>query len=306
MKKLLPYFIIFLASLTCIHAGESWARQQADADQRTAEYQKKHPSIHSEKIVFKTVTLPDGNKLDLDFQIERPAKGGPTPVVFYVHGGGWGSGSKSALTHQSFALAEHGIAGVRMEYRWKKHGAKYPEAFSDVMDAIDYVRKHAKELNIDFTKVGLAGSSAGGHLSAIAAQKTPECICYDGYNGLFDAFDRDKSKFGKGSYTGTTPEQKKAASAIYNIRISPPHTFLYHGTEDTTIDVQQSHRFKQAIIDNGGTAELLEYKGVGHTFYRKEPYLEKTTKALLDHTMYVFGMTDKKPILSEYRLLKTE
>lgn len=303
MTKIVTLLLFFSAFS---HGGGSWKSAQAEADEITEEYKKRHPSIRSEKITFKTVTLPNGEKLDLDFQLERPAidKEEPSsiPVVFYVHGGAWNRGSKSAFTHQSFALAEHGIAGVRLEYRWKKHGAKYPEAISDVMDAIDYIRQHADELNIDFTKVGLAGGSAGGHLSAIAAQQTPECICYDGYNGLFDAFDRDKSRFGKGNYTGVTPEEKKAASAIYNIKTPPPHTFLYHGSKDVTIDVKQSHRFKQAIIEKGGTAEVLEYLGVGHSFFNEDPYLTVTTKALLAHTQFVFEMTDKEPVLSDYEV----
>ena len=298
--KLITVSLVLSAFL---QGKDSWTEDVIKADQITVEYQEKYPAVISEKIVFKTVVLPNGETLELDFQLERPKvdEHSPTPVVFYVHGGGWVKGTKSVFTHQSFALANNGIAGVRLEYRLKQHGAKYPEAMSDVMDAIDYIRKHAKELNIDFTRVGMVGGSAGGHLSAIAAQKTPECICYDGYNGLFDAFDRDKSKFGGGNYTGRTPKEKKAASAIYNIKAKPPHTFLYHGSKDTTIDIKQSLRFKQAIIEKGGAAELLEYKGVGHSFFNKEPYLSLTTQALLDHNKYVFGLSDEKPVLSDYR-----
>jgi acetyl esterase/lipase len=240
--------------------------------------------------------------MELDFRLERPKEGGPFPVVFYVHGGGWVSGSKSGFTHQSFVLAENGIAGVRLEYRLKKHGAKYPEAISDVMDAIDYVRQHADELNIDFSRVGLAGGSAGGHLSAIAAQLTPECICYDGYNGLFDAFKRDGGRFGGGDFTGRTEQEKRAASAMYNIKRSPPDTFLYHGTKDTTVVIKQAHRFAAAIRKKGGSAKVLSYEGAGHAFFNREPYLTATTQALLAHTMKVFGLTDKEPVISEYIL----
>jgi len=240
--------------------------------------------------------------LALDLRIERPVSGGPFPVVFFVHGGGWITGSKAHFCHQSFELAKHGIAGVRLEYRWQIHGAKYPEAISDVMDAINYIRERADELNIDFRRVGLAGGSAGGHLSAIAAQLTPECICYDGYNGLYDAYDRGRSHFGSGDYTGTTEAEKKAASALYNLRQPPPHTWLYHGTEDQTVDLDVAQRFAAAIRAKGGQAELLVYEGVGHTFFGSEPYLTATTRALLDHTSTVFGMNDQKPVLSDYAL----
>ncbi len=150
--------------------------------------------------------------------------------------------------------------------------------------------------------MGLAGGSAGGHLSSIAAQLTPECICYDGYNGLCDAFDRGRSRFGGGDYTGTTEKEKKAASAIYNIKQSPPDTFLYHGTEDTTVDIDVARRFAEAIRAEGGKAELLVYEGVGHAFFNKNPYQAATTAALLAHTSYVFGLTDKKPVLADFAL----
>jgi acetyl esterase/lipase len=287
---------------TVLFAKGSWEEQQTRAESISAEYQAKYPHLRSDRIVFKKVGLPDGSELDLDFRIVRPKEGGPFPVVFFVHGGAWATGTKAQFTHESYVLADNGIAGVRMEYRWKKHGAKYPEAISDVMDAIDYVRQHAGELNLDFTRVGLAGGSAGGHLSSIAAQLTPECICYDGYNGLFDAFDRGNSRFGGGDYTGTTEKEKKASSAIYNIKHPPPDTFLYHGTEDTTVDIDVARRFAEAIREKGGKAELLVYEGVGHAFFNKNPYQAATTAALLAHTSYVFGLTDKKPVLADFAL----
>lgn len=301
MKQIL--FSLFVLFSLVAHGAGRWQVEQAKADEMTAQYQEKHPDVRSEKVVFKTVRLPNGRSLELDFRLECPTKGdGPFPVVFYVHGGAWVKGSKSAFTHQSFLLAEHGIAGVRLEYRLKSQGAKYPEAISDVLDAIDYVRQHAEELDLDFTRVGLAGGSAGGHLSAIAAQLTPECICYDGYNGLFDAFKRDRSRFGGGDYTGITKEEKMAASAIYNIKTPSPDTFLYHGTADPTVDIKQSYRFAEAIRAKGGSAEVLAYEGEDHSFFNKEPYLTATTQALLAHTLYVFGMTDQEPVLADYIL----
>jgi acetyl esterase/lipase len=270
-------FIICLACAGVAFGKGTWEEQQARAEDISAEYQAKYPNLSSEKIVFKTVELPDGSKLELDFRIVRPKEGGPFPVVFYVHGGAWATGSKAQFTHESYVLADKGIAGVRLEYRWKSKGAKYPEAIGDVLDAIDYVRQHAKELNVDFTRVGLAGGSAGGHLSSI-------------------------SRFGGGDYTGTTEQEKKAASAIYNIKQPPPDTFLYHGTEDHTVHIDVARRFKEAVRAKGGNAELLVYEGVGHAFFNKDPYQTATTAALLAHTSHVFGLMDKTPVLSDYAL----
>jgi len=299
-------FIGLLLSTFTTWGKATWDEQQARANELSRQYQEKYPEVNAQRLVFKSVKLPDGSKLDLDFELVRPNTKAPSPVVFFVHGGAWGAGSKAQFTHESYVLADHGIAAVRLEYRWKSHGVKFPEAFSDVMDGIDFVRKRASELNIDFTRVGLAGGSAGGHLSSIAAQLTPECISYDGYNGLFDAFERNGGKFGGGNYTGTTEAQKKAASAIYMIKDNPPDTFLYHGTADTTVVIKQAYRFSEAIRGKGGNAEVLAYDGAGHAFFNKEPYQAVITQALLDHTSFVFGLTNKKPVLTDYALLENQ
>jgi len=100
MKTALFILTTFLATLA--HAENPWA----STEKKTAEFLKKHPKVSSEKIVFKTVTLPNGNELELDFHLERPKEGDSFPVVFYVHGGGWVSGNKSAFAHQSFTSDE--------------------------------------------------------------------------------------------------------------------------------------------------------------------------------------------------------
>ncbi|NQZ60254.1 MAG: alpha/beta hydrolase, partial [Lentisphaeraceae bacterium] len=234
--------------------------------------------------------------------IERPKKGRSFPVVFFVHGGGWITGCKTHFCHQSFELAKNGIAGVRLEYRWKSQGGNVEKVVGDVMDAIDFIRQHKDELKLDFTRVGLAGGSAGGCLSALVAQLTPECICYDGFNGLYDLMDRGMCHFGSGDFTGSTDEEKKQYSAIYVLRNNPPDTFLYHGTEDIIIDIDQSYRFADAIKQKGAKVEVLAYGGVGQSFFGRGKYLAKTTKALLDHTSFVFGLTKKKPVISDYIL----
>ena len=96
--------------------------------------------------------------------------------------------------------------------------------------------------------------------------------------------------------------KKRRASAIYNIKDNPPDTFLYHGTADKTVVVEQAYRFAEAIREKGGSAEVLAYEGAGHAFFNKDPYQTVTTQAMLDHTSFVFGLTNKKPDLSNYEL----
>jgi acetyl esterase/lipase/lysophospholipase L1-like esterase len=298
------YLLIFgFALLSFTNAESEWEKQQDFARKQTESYLLKHPTVTSERYVFKTITLPNGKQLELDMQIERPKAPGSYPVVFFVHGGGWITGSKGHFCHQSFELAKNGIAGVRIEYRWMEHGGIYSNVIEDVFDAIDFVRKRKSEFQLDFSRVGLAGGSAGAHLSAIAAQLTPECICYDGFNGLYDLINPDSSSFyGRADFIGSYDDDKKKASAVYLLKDKPVDTLLYHGSEDFVTDMNQSYRLAAAITKKGGNASVLVYEGVGHSFFDKEPYLTVTTRALVDHVTHVFGMSDKKPDLSSYAL----
>ncbi|MEM1164991.1 MAG: alpha/beta hydrolase [Planctomycetota bacterium] len=274
--------------------NEDWDR----AEHLTAEWLGVYPGVRSDRFDFKAIPLPDDGFLTLDLRIERPSDvqpGDELPVVFFVHGGAWATGSKTQFREQSFDLAERGIAGVRIEYRLIRHGGEFTNVITDVMDSIDFVRQRAHELGIDFTRVGLAGGSAGAHLSSIAAMRTPECICYDGYNGLYDAVDRGNSTFGGGPFTGDTVEEKQNASVIFQIRENPPDTFLYHGTADTTTDIDQSRRFGAAIREAGGLADTIEYEGQPHAFFNSQEYLLITTQALIAHVEFCFGLSDHRP-----------
>jgi len=129
----------------------------------------------------------------------------------------------------------------------------------DVMDAIDFVRKHAKKYKIDFNRMGLAGGSAGGYLSALAAMRTPECCCYVGYNGVYDLTGK--------SFPGFPQEPAKEDSPVNQIRNNPPATLLLHGKADTTVPYEESLSFADAIREKGGVADVIIYDGQKHAFF---------------------------------------
>jgi acetyl esterase/lipase len=89
----------------------------------------------------------------------------PTPLVFYIHGGGWVAGSKSPFNAAGFLKA--GISVVSIEYRFvseaQSAGVKPPVAWSlhDAARALQFVRSKAGPWNIDKTRIGATGGSAG-------------------------------------------------------------------------------------------------------------------------------------------------
>jgi acetyl esterase/lipase len=98
----------------------------------------------------------------LDFYKAESAT--PTPLVFVIHGGGWMGGNKSTNPD---AFLREGISVVSVEYRF------IPEATADSVvppvkgplhdaaRALQFVRNKAKEWNIDKTRIGATGGSAG-------------------------------------------------------------------------------------------------------------------------------------------------
>ena len=89
----------------------------------------------------------------------------PTPLVFYIHGGGWTGGSKDRVGVASFLRA--GISVVSVEYRFipeaMAEGIKPPvhAPLHDAARALQFVRSKAAEWNIDKTRIGATGGSAG-------------------------------------------------------------------------------------------------------------------------------------------------
>lgn len=196
----------------------------------------------------------------------------PSPVVFWVHGGAWSGGTLTESmpakgNFSSYLVKNVGVAVIGVAYRCKGSLGNFTEAMEDIESAVQWAIENAEKYNLDVTQIGFAGGSAGGPLSAMAAQRTEDCLLYVGFNGLFDFVDTGNSAFGGGNNYGQTDPTAHANSAVYNIKDVPPYTLLLHGAEDTTIDPNQSVKFAAAIIDKGGTADVKIYEGEVHSFF---------------------------------------
>ncbi len=95
-------------------------------------------------------------------------------AVVICPGGGYGAIS---MRGEGFALAEYfksiGVTALVLKYRLPNYGHK-EVPLEDAQAALKYLRKNAKKLGVDPTKVGIAGSSAGGHLAAYTSTFTPD------------------------------------------------------------------------------------------------------------------------------------
>lgn len=105
--------------------------------------------------------------LELKATIYRPKSAAkPLPALVDVHGGAWTSGDHTGDKLYCAELAKSGLVVVSIDFRQAPQ-FKHPASSADVAAAVRYVRLNAKSLNADPTRIGLIGSSSGGHLALL-------------------------------------------------------------------------------------------------------------------------------------------
>jgi acetyl esterase len=89
----------------------------------------------------------------------------PTPLVIYIHGGGFRAGDKSTLDPDLLKrLLDAGISVAAINYRFSQH-APYPAPMLDGARAVQHLRSKAKDWNLDKTRFAATGGSAGAGIS---------------------------------------------------------------------------------------------------------------------------------------------
>ena len=153
-----------------------------------------------------------------------------SPVFFFVHGGGWNGGTETAVpkasvpNDASYLCDRMGIIYVGLAYRCKGNKGTFALAIEDLEASITWFLSRANEYNADVSRIGFGGGSAGTTLSAILAQRTPNCKLYVGSEGMYNIVDQVEdlsffpTKEGKELYGLNTEEQRLAASPFYHIR----------------------------------------------------------------------------------------
>lgn len=242
-----------------------------------------------------TYATADGEKLLLDLAV--PKEGGPYPAVVCLHGGGWRGGHRRELSSPtrgkdgqpgpSFieAIAAHGYAVASVSYRLAP-AHKFPAQIEDAKTAVRFLRANAKKYDIDPTRVGALGFSAGGHL-ALLLGTTDKTAGLDGTLypdqdsrvGCVVSFfgPTDLSRYGLspgiedafmvpllGKQCKTDPEVYRRASPIDHVTKSAAPVLMIHGTADLVVPILHSERMLAKLRDAGVAAELIPVRGAGH------------------------------------------
>jgi acetyl esterase/lipase len=107
----------------------------------------------------------------LTLNLYQPLAPGKYPAVIQIYGGAWRFGTPDSNEEFSRYLAARGYVVVAIDYR---HAPKYPfpAQSSDIRAALEYVKEHVLELEVDLGHIALIGRSAGGHLATLTAYQS--------------------------------------------------------------------------------------------------------------------------------------
>ncbi|QDU74926.1 Carboxylesterase NlhH [Bremerella volcania] len=217
--------------------------------------------------VYKTV----GDR-ELKLYVTKPAdwkKTDSRPAIVFFHGGGWVGGAPGQFTEHSKHLAEQGMVCVQVEYRLldKKNNDPPVICTEDALDAMKWVRSHAKELGIDPDRIATGGGSAGGHLAAYLGtvdQGKQEISTKPNAMVLFNpVYDNGPEGWGK----QRVKDRYKEFSPAHNISADDPPSIVFLGSEDKLIPVSTAKRFQEEMKAAGVNSELRVYEGQGHGFF---------------------------------------
>ncbi len=202
----------------------------------------------------------------LIFEAEESKRTGQAVII--CPGGGYGLLSMD-MEGADVAkwLAENGITGIVLKYRLPNGNEEVP--LEDGIEALRIVRKMSKKLNIDPTKVGVAGFSAGGHLAAYISTFA-EVADKPNFSILFyPVITCEKGHGHQGSFNNLlgksrTEERSAKYSLESKVDANTPPAIMLLSSDDKAVPPINSTRYFNALRANDVRASLHIFPYGGH------------------------------------------
>jgi acetyl esterase/lipase len=212
--------------------------------------------------------------------LPEPAKASGAAIVI-CPGGGYGGLAHHEGEHYARWLNEQGVAGFVLKYRLGPAGYRHPIMLQDAARAVRTVRARASDWTLDPKRVGIMGSSAGGHLTStllthfdagqpdaadpIERQSSrPDLgiLCYPVIS-MTSEFTHQGSKR---NLLGTNipPELAREVSSELQVRPETSPCFVWHTWEDKGVPVENALAFAEALRKQGVRFDLHVYERGPH------------------------------------------
>ena len=245
----------------------------------------------------------------LKYDVYSPKGKQNLPCVVIIHGGGWSSNTESVMRGLARELANSGRYVVfNIDYRWidKLDGDSTPtqlhQIIEDVYGALLHIAENAAKYGGDNSKLFLTGDSAGGHLSASAANFV-ERIGDKGFGKIQGVYEFMPTYMPKGkTVTQVRDELTNAIKAVapsYGVfrpetlafmfknypflnEIAPINNIpeaskraipqlLFRGSEDGLIKDEEVKAYERALSKSGQRVEYIQVGGANHAFFDWKP-----------------------------------
>ena len=195
-------------------------------------------------------------------------------------GGGYSHLAPHEGNDYALWLNQHGVTCFVLKYRLGSHGYRHPAMFNDVTRALRMVRADAADWKIDPHRIGIIGSSAGGHLAATLLTHFDS-----GNTNSDDPIERQSSRpdlgilcyavitmgeyahqGSKDSLLGKHPSKKlvKLLSNELQVKTNTPPCFIWCTYEDKTVPMENSLMFAEALRKNHVPFDLHIYQKGAH------------------------------------------
>jgi acetyl esterase/lipase len=227
-----------------------------------------------------TIQFAQPDNVSLKLNLYRPAQLGKYPAIVVIHGGGWQSGDPGNNFEFSQYMAAQGYSVLSIDYRLAPE-YKYPAQIEDVRTAIDYIREHADELEVDVNRMALMGRSAGAHLAMLAAfapdaPPVRAIVNYYGPVNLTTGYQDppnpdpiDSRKLLRDFLGGTPaelPDLYKQASPWNYVNRSLPPALLIYGQRDRVVQSKFGRRLSEQLKKTGNQVAFIEIPWAEHAF----------------------------------------
>ena len=195
-----------------------------------------------------------------------------------------GGGYSHLAAHEGEGYArffnQHGLTCFVLKYRLGSHGYRHPAMLQDASRAMRLVRSRAAEWKLDANRIGIIGSSAGGHLAstllthfdagdASATDVVEQCssrpdlgiLCYPVVT--MEVLTHGGSR---NNLLGTNPSPTliQLLSNETQVSSNTPPCFVWHTVEDKAVPVENSLLFAAALREHGVPFELHLYERGPH------------------------------------------
>lgn len=191
----------------------------------------------------------------LTASVSVPLGKGPFPIMVHAHGHGLRAGSSPEYSPWIRFMSSYGFVVIFPDYRWQPE-ATYENQVDDMMFAIDWAKKNAKQINGDPNRLILGGDSAGGGLAVETLVRTLE----DPNGPRFVAFETVDGGVNGGVGGKSALDRVKADMAV-------PHFIMSVGSADTGFAAQAC----EAAIKLGKLGknyDLHVYDSMPHDFMK--------------------------------------